>query len=57
MISFCSPCFADSICISHVKIGQMVQKLFEGEDFWKIPDCSPKKGLTNILVTHRVFAS
>jgi hypothetical protein len=39
------PRFAESISILHVKIGRTVQKLFKGEDFWKFPNCSPKRGL------------
>jgi hypothetical protein len=57
MICFCSVCFAESISILHVKIGRTVQKLFKGEDFWKFPDCSPKKGFAKILMTRRVSAS
>jgi hypothetical protein len=34
----------------------MVQKLLKGEDFWKFPDCSPKKGFAKILMTPQISA-
>jgi hypothetical protein len=50
MISFCSPCFAESISVLLVKIGRTVEKLFKGVFFSRLfPDYSPKTNSENFL--------